>query len=155
MAEVHIDTVALMKILPHRYPFLLVDRIVELEEGKRAVGIKCVTANEPHFQGHFPATPIMPGVLIIEALAQVGAVAVLSMPEHRGKLAVFAGIEKARFKRLVVPGDVLRLEVTLTRFRLPIGQGEAIATVDGDLAARADLMFAFTEWPGQETRNEE
>jgi 3-hydroxyacyl-[acyl-carrier-protein] dehydratase len=151
MAEVNISAVEIMKIIPHRYPFLLVDRIIELEEGKRAVGIKCVTANEPHFQGHFPATPIMPGVLIIEALAQVGAVAVLSIPEHRGKLAVFAGIDKARFKRLVQPGDVLRLEVTLTRVRLPIGQGEAVATVDGDLACRADLMFAFTDWPGSET----
>ena len=148
MAEVNLSTVDIMAILPHRYPFLLVDRMIELEEGKRAVGLKAVGANEPWFAGHFPATPIMPGVLIIEALAQVGAVAVLSMPEHRGKLAVFAGIDKARFKRLVLPGDTLRLEVTMTRARGPVGQGEAIATVDGDLACRADLMFAFTEWPG-------
>ena len=129
-------------------PGALVDRIIELEAGKRAVGIKCVTANEPHFQGHFPATPIMPGVLIVEALAQVGAVIVLSTPEHRGKLAVFAGIDKVRFKRLVKPGDVLRLEVTMLRVRGPVGQGEAIATVDGDLACRGELMFAFTDWPG-------
>jgi 3-hydroxyacyl-[acyl-carrier-protein] dehydratase len=148
MAEVNLNVVEIMKILPHRYPFLLVDRIIELEEGKRAVGLKCVTANEPHFQGHFGFNPIMPGVLIVEALAQVGAVAVLSMPEYRGKLAVFAGIDKVRFKRMVQPGDVLRLEVTMTKARGPVGMGEAVATVDGELACRGELMFAFTDWPG-------
>jgi 3-hydroxyacyl-[acyl-carrier-protein] dehydratase len=112
------------------------------------VGLKCVTANEPHFQGHFGFNPIMPGVLIVEALAQVGAVAVLSMPEYRGKLAVFAGIDRVRFKRMVQPGDVLRLEVTMTKARGPVGMGEAVATVDGDLACRGELMFAFTDWPG-------
>ena len=147
MAEVNISAAEIMQIIPHRYPFLLVDRIIELEPGQRAVGIKCVTANEPQFQGHFPANPIMPGVLIIEALAQVGAVAVLSQPEFRGKLAVFAGIDKVRFKRIVQPGDVLRLEVTLKRMMGPVGQGECLATVDGDLACRGDLMFAFTDWP--------
>ena len=153
MAEVNMSAAEIMQIIPHRYPFLLVDRIIELEPGQRAVGLKAVTANEPHFTGHFPGRPIMPGVLIVEALAQVGAVAVLSLPEHRGKLAVFAGIDKVRFKRLVQPGDVLRLEVTLKRAVGPVGQGEAVATVDGELACRGELMFAFTAWPTDVKRN--
>jgi 3-hydroxyacyl-[acyl-carrier-protein] dehydratase len=147
MAEVNLGAAEIMRIIPHRTPFLLVDRIIELEEGKRAVGLKAVTSTEPHLAGHFPGVPIMPGVLIVEALAQVGAVAVLSMEEHRGKLAVFAGIDKVRFKRMVRPGDVLRLEVTMTKARGPVGVGEAVATVDGDLACRGELMFAFTDWP--------
>lgn len=130
-------------IIPHRYPFLLVDRIVELEEGTRAVGIKAVTANEPQFQGHFPDYPVMPGVLIVEALAQVGAVVLLKLPENHGKIAFFAGIDGFRFRKQVVPGDVLRLEVQLTRMRGPIGKGSARATVEGQVVAEGELMFAL------------
>jgi 3-hydroxyacyl-[acyl-carrier-protein] dehydratase len=109
----------------------------------RAVGIKNVSANEPFFQGHFPGYPVMPGVLLVEALAQVGAVALLGMPENKGKLAFFAGVDEVRFKRQVVPGDVLRIELTLTRVRGPIGQGSGEATVDGQLACRGTFMFAL------------
>jgi 3-hydroxyacyl-[acyl-carrier-protein] dehydratase len=133
------------KLIPHRYPFLLVDRVEELEPGVRAVGIKNVTHNEPFFQGHFPERPIMPGVLIIEAMAQVGAVGVMAKEEFRGKLALFAGIDKARFRRLVVPGDVLRMEVEIGRLGGRIGRGRGVATVDGEKAAEAELMFAFAE----------
>lgn len=135
----------IQKILPHRYPFLLVDKILEAIPGQRAVGIKNVTINEPFFQGHFPGRPIMPGVLIVEALAQVGAVAVLSAPENQGKLAVFTGIDNMRFKRQVVPGDTLRLEVEMTRVRGPVGKGTATATVDGKVAATGELMFALVD----------
>jgi len=138
-----LSNVDIQKIIPHRFPFLLVDKIVEIEWGKRAVGIKNVTANEPFFQGHFPGFPVMPGVLIIEAIAQVGAVAVLGMPEHREKFAFFAGIDEVRFKRQVVPGDTLRLEVTLTRVRGSFGQGTGEATVDGELSAKGSFMFAM------------
>ncbi|AOS98805.1 3-hydroxyacyl-ACP dehydratase [Exiguobacterium indicum] len=131
------------EVIPHRYPFLLVDRILEVEEGKRAVGIKNVTANEEFFNGHFPEYNVMPGVLIVEALAQVGAFAVLKMEENQGKLAFFAGIEGCRFKRQVVPGDQLRLEVELTKVRGPIGKGRATATVDGEVACVAELTFAM------------
>ena len=140
----------IQKIIPHRYPFLLIDKIVEIEWGKRAVGIKNVTANESFFQGHFPGYPVMPGVLIIEAMAQVGAVALLGMPENRGKLAFFAGVDEVRFKRQVVPGDTLRIEVTLTRVRGPIGQGTGEATVDGQLACRGQFMFALGDAPASE-----
>jgi len=133
----------IMEILPHRYPFLLVDRIEEAVPGVRAVGIKNVTINEPFFQGHFPGHPVMPGVLIIEAMAQVGAVAVLQMPDFAGKLALFAGIDKARFRRQVVPGDVLRLEAELTRMRGTLGKSKATARVGDDLVAEAELMFAI------------
>ncbi len=143
-----LSNVEIQKILPHRYPFLLIDKIVEIEYGKRAVGIKNVTANEPFFQGHFPDYPVMPGVLIIEAIAQVGAVAVLGLPENTGKIAFFAGVDEVRFKRQVVPGDTLRIEVTLTRLRGPIGQGTGEATVDGQLACRGSFMFAISEGPG-------
>ena len=138
-----LSNVDIQAIIPHRFPFLLVDKIIEMEWGKRAVGIKNVTANEPFFQGHFPGFPVMPGVLIIEAIAQVGAVAVLGMPENKGKLAFFAGLDEVRFKRQVVPGDTLRLEVTLTRVRSSFGQGEGIATVDGELACRGQFRFAL------------
>jgi len=131
------------EVIPHRYPFLLVDRILEVEEGKRAVGIKNVTANEEFFNGHFPEYNVMPGVLIVEALAQVGAFAVLKMEENQGKLAFFAGIEGCRFKRQVVSGDQLRLEVELTKVRGPIGKGRATATVDGEVACVAELTFAM------------
>lgn len=133
------------KILPHRYPFLLVDKILELEEGKRAVGIKNVSFNEEFFQGHFPQKAVMPGVLIVEALAQVGACAVLSSEENRGKIALFAGIDKMRFKRQVLPGDQLRLELELTKVKGNIGKGKAKATVDGEIAAEGELMFAIIE----------
>jgi len=134
----------IQQILPHRYPFLLVDRILEVDQDM-AVGLKNVTINEPFFQGHFPGNPIMPGVLILEALAQVGAVAILSRPENQGKLAMFAGLDKVRFKRPVRPGDVLRLEVTLERMRSSIGRGQGVATVDGKVAAKASFLFALVE----------
>ncbi|MBD8069455.1 3-hydroxyacyl-ACP dehydratase FabZ [Bacillus sp. PS06] len=138
-----LDINQIKEIIPHRYPFLLVDRILELEEGKRAVGIKNVTANEEFFNGHFPEFPVMPGVLIVEALAQVGAVAMLIKDENRGRLAFFAGIDNCRFKRQVVPGDQLRLEVEMTRVRGAMGKGKATATVDGELVCEMELMFAL------------
>ena len=140
-----LDAVAIQKIIPHRYPFLLVDRILEVEEGKRAVGIKNVSANEEFFNGHFPDYPVMPGVLIVEALAQVGAVAMLKKEENRGRLAFFAGIDNCRFKKQVKPGDQLRLEVEMTRLRGPIGKGKAVATVDGEIACEAEITFALGE----------
>ena len=136
------NTQEIMEILPHRHPFLLIDTIEELEPGVRAVGRKNVTFNEPYFAGHFPGNPVMPGVLILEALAQTGAVAILSLPEHRGKTAYFAGIDKAKFKQMVRPGDTLALETTIIRSKGPVGVGEAIATVNGKLAAKAELTFA-------------
>ena len=135
----------IMAIIPHRYPFLLLDRVLELEPGVRAVGEKLVTINEPFFQGHFPNFPIMPGVLQIEALAQTGAVAALSLPEFAGKLVFFAGVDKARFKRQVRPGDTLRLEVSLDKMRRTIGKGQARATVDGQLACECEMLFAIGE----------
>ncbi|MDD4377365.1 MAG: 3-hydroxyacyl-ACP dehydratase FabZ [Eubacteriales bacterium] len=134
----------IQKILPHRYPFLLVDKITDYEPGVYAKGIKCVSANEMHFLGHFPEKHIMPGVLIIEALAQVGAIAILSLPENKGKIAVFGGIKSARFKEQVIPGDVLELTCTLTAQRGPIGNGIAEARVNGKLAAKAELSFVIT-----------
>ncbi|WP_026104924.1 3-hydroxyacyl-ACP dehydratase FabZ [Halalkalibacterium ligniniphilum] len=131
------------KIIPHRYPFLLIDRIEEVEDGKRAVGIKNVTANEEYFNGHFPDYPVMPGVLIVEALAQVGAVAILKVEANQGKLAFFAGIDNCRFKEQVKPGDQLRLEVEIVRIKGPIGKGHGIATVDGKVVAETDIMFAI------------
>ncbi|GGB40827.1 3-hydroxyacyl-ACP dehydratase FabZ [Fictibacillus barbaricus] len=131
------------EIIPHRYPFLLIDRILEVEEGQRAVGIKNVTANEEFFNGHFPEYPVMPGVLIVEALAQVGAVAMLKKEENRGRLAFFAGIDNCRFKKQVVPGDQLRLEVEMTRVRGSIGKGKGIATVDGEVACEVEITFAL------------
>ena len=130
-------------ILPHRYPFALVDRILDYEPGQWAIGRKCVTRNEEFFCGHFPGQPVMPGVLILEALAQTGAVAALSLPENKGKLALFGGIKNARFKSKVTPGDVVELECVLTKRRGPVGVGEAKATVDGKVVAAAELTFAI------------
>ncbi|HHU63346.1 MAG TPA: 3-hydroxyacyl-ACP dehydratase FabZ [Clostridiales bacterium] len=135
----------IMEIIPHRYPFLLVDAINELEPGKRAVGIKNVTVNEPFFQGHFPGRPIMPGVLIVEALAQVGAVAVLSLPDNAGKLALFTGIDNFRFREQVVPGHTLRLEAEMIKMKGPMGKARAVATVDGRTAAEGTIIFALVD----------
>jgi len=132
------------QILPHRYPFLLVDKITELEPGVSAVGRKCVTANEPFFRGHFPGHYVMPGVLIIEALAQTGAVALLSEEEYKGKLVFFGGINNARFKKQVVPGDVLELKCEIIKRRGPLGIGRGQAFVDGKLAVDAELTFAIS-----------
>ena len=142
-----LDSRAIQRLIPHRYPILLVDRIVELEPGERAVGIKNVTANEGFFEGHFPGNPIMPGVLIIEALAQTGAVAALSADEFAGKLGLFAGIDGVRFRRQVIPGDQLRLEVVMERLRRGIGRAAATATVDGETAAEGRLTFALVDPP--------
>jgi len=131
------------RIIPHRHPFLMIDGILEMEEGKSVKAVKNVSAAEPHFQGHFPDRHVMPGVLIIEALAQAGACAILKSPEHKGKLAFFAGIDKCRFKRKVIPGDTLVLEVEITRMKGPVGKGTAKATVEGELAASAELTFAL------------
>lgn len=146
MAEARtLDIKQIQEILPHRYPFLLIDKVTDLEAGKRAHAVKCVTANEPFFQGHFPGRPIMPGVLIMEALAQTGAAAILAEEENRGKLAVFGGIKNCRFKRQVVPGDVLELFCELTDRRGPVGYGKAVAKVDGEIAAQGELSFVITE----------
>ncbi len=132
----------IMDIIPHRWPFLLIDTIEELEPGVRALGKKCVSVNEPFFQGHFPGNPVMPGVLIIEALAQVGAVAFLSLPEWRGKTAYFAGIDRAKFRKKVIPGDVIFLETSIIKVKGPIGVGKAVASVEGKVVAEAELTFA-------------
>lgn len=131
------------KILPHRFPFALVDRITDYEPGEWAKGIKCVSVNEQFFCGHFPQEHVMPGVLILEAMAQVGGVALLSLPENRGKIALFGGVKNARFKRQVIPGDVLELECTLTKRRGLVGIGACTATVNGETACTAELIFAI------------
>lgn len=138
-----LDSRAIQAIIPHRYPFLLVDKIIEIEAGKRAVGLKNVSVGEPYFQGHFPDYPVMPGVLIVEALAQVGAVAMLQLEEFKGRIAFFAGLDNVRFKRQVKPGDVLRLEVEMGQIRRSIGTGTGVATVDGEVACKGDFMFAI------------
>lgn len=137
------DIQEIQKIIPHRYPFLLVDRITEMEEGKGAKGIKNVTINEPFFQGHFPDYPVMPGVLIIEAMAQVGAVVILSKPEFQGKIALMAGIDKVRFRQQVVPGDQLEIEVELLKIKASIGKAAGKVTVNGRLVCSGELMFAI------------
>jgi len=130
------------KIIPQRDPFLMIDEVEEYVPGESCIAYKNVRAEEPHFKGHFPGNPIMPGVLIVESLAQAGAVAILSMEENKGKNAVFGGIDKMKFKKMVVPGDRLKLEVKIVKRKGPIGVGEALATVDGKVAAKGELTFA-------------
>lgn len=138
-----LESADIQRIIPHRYPFLLIDRVIEIEAGKRIVGLKNVSANEPFFQGHFPGRPIMPGVLIVEALAQAGAVLLMSDDASKGKLALFAGIDNFRFRRQVGPGDALRLEVEVLARRGPVGKGHARAMVGDQVAAEGDLLFAL------------
>lgn len=140
-----LDLRQITQILPHRYPFLFVDRITELEPGKRAVGIKNVTGNESFFPGHFPGYPVMPGVLVIEALAQVAAVAVLTLESYRGRIPLFAGIDNARFKRPVFPGDTLRLEVEILKLKATVGKARGRARVGEEIVAEAELIFAAGE----------
>lgn len=135
----------IQEIIPHRYPFLLVDKIIQCVPGQKAVGIKCVTANEMYFMGHFPKKHVMPGVLILEALAQTGAVAILSEEENKGKIALFGGVKQARFRRQVVPGDVLTLICEIITRKGPIGIGKAVALLEGKPAVTAELTFAIEE----------
>ena len=139
------NNIDIQKILPHRYPFLLVDKITDMEEGKWIKGIKNVTINEPFFQGHFPGNPIMPGVLITESLAQTGAIMLLSMEENKGKLGVFTGINNFKFRKQVVPGDTLILEAELTQYRHGMGKANVKATVEGAVAAMGEISFAVIE----------
>lgn len=136
-----LDAVEIQKIIPHRYPFLLVDRITEIEPGKRGVGYKNVTMNDYFFAGHFPEEPVMPGVLIVEALAQVGAVTMLSLEEYKGKTAYFGGINKTKIRRKVVPGDRLDLEIDIIKQKGPVGVGKVVASVDGEIAVTGELTF--------------
>lgn len=140
-----LTNIEIQNIIPHRYPFLLVDKIVDLEPGKKAVGIKNVTANEPFFQGHFPGNPIMPGVLIVEALAQTACVAGLMLEENKGKLGVFTGIDSMKFRRQVVPGDTLKLEAEFLVFKMGMGKVKVVATVDGQIAAKGEIRFAMVD----------
>ena len=133
------------KIIPHRYPFLLIDKVTDMKPGEWVEAIKCVSANEMYFMGHFPQKQIMPGVLIIEALAQAGAVAILSMPQNKGKVAVFGGIKNCRFRRQVTPGDVLHLYCGISQIRGSVGFGRAVAKVDGEIAVQGEITFAITE----------
>lgn len=137
------------QIIPHRHPFLLVDVIEDYQPGVFAVGYKCVTFREDFFQGHFPEEPVMPGVLTIEALAQVGAVAILSLEENKGKIAYFGAINKCKFKGKVVPGDKLRLETRIIKRKGPVGVGEAVASVDGKVVASAELTFMISDRNGE------
>lgn len=140
-----LNSVQIQEILPHRYPFLLVDKITDMQPGQWAQGIKCVSANEQFFCGHFPGHPVMPGVLLLEALAQVGAVALLSQPENKGKIALFGGVKSARFKQQVTPGDVVELRCELTEMRGPVGFGKGTARVNGKVAVQAELSFVVTD----------
>ena len=143
-----LETAEIEAIIPHRYPFLLVDRITEIDEGRRGVGLKSVSANEWFFQGHFPGSPIMPGVLIVEALAQVACVTLMKDGSGAGKTPLFGGIEKMRFRRPVRPGDQLQLEFELKRLRGPVGRGHVRATVGGEVAAEGDISFALADLAG-------
>ncbi|MFZ5986987.1 MAG: 3-hydroxyacyl-ACP dehydratase FabZ [Bacillota bacterium] len=140
-----LSNIDIQNIIPHRYPFLLIDKILEVEPGKKAVGIKNVTANEPFFQGHFPGNPIMPGVLIVEALAQTACVAGLMLEENKGKLGVFTGIESMKFRKQVVPGDTLKLEAEFLVFKMGMGKAKVLATVDGQAAAEGEIKFAMID----------
>jgi 3-hydroxyacyl-[acyl-carrier-protein] dehydratase len=142
-----LDATQIQALIPHRYPFLLVDRILELEPGKRALGLKHVSMSDGYLQGHFPGYPVMPGVLIVEALAQTGAVLVMHDPANAGKLPFFARVDNCRFRRQVRPGDTLRLEVTVTSFRGPVGKAHARALIGDTLACEADLTFALGDAP--------
>lgn len=144
-AAAEVDTVELMTLLPHRHPFLMIDRLVDIVPGESATGIKAVTIGEPYFVGHFPNRPIMPGVLIVEALAQTGCVAALSLPEYKEKLGIFAGIDGVRFRKPVYPGDTLRLEVTFDRIRRGIGKGQGVATVGGQVVCEGEILFALAD----------
>lgn len=137
------DIKDIMKLIPHRQPFLFVDKIHVTEEGKSGTGYKMVTINEPFFQGHFPGNPVMPGVIIIETMAQVGAVILLARDDFKGKTPYFAGINKFRFKRKVRPGDILKMEVEITKLRGSIGIGQGVAYVDGEVAAEGEFLFAI------------
>ena len=137
----HLDIKEIQEIIPHRHPFLLLDYVEDYEPGQYAVAYKCVSYREEFFAGHFPQEPVMPGVLTVEALAQAGAVAILSEPENKGKTAYFAGISQARFKQKVIPGDVLTLELEIIKQKGPVGVGKAVATVDGKVAVSAELTF--------------
>lgn len=141
MSETVLDVNGIQKILPHRFPMLLIDRVDELEPGQRAVATRNVTINESVFQGHFPDNPVLPGALIVESLAQTGAVALLSQPEFKGQTAYFGGIKSAQFRKVVRPGDVMKLEVTLDKVKRNIGSGTGIAWVDGKKACTAELTF--------------
>ena len=145
--ETVLDVNKIREIIPHRYPFLLIDRITYIEPGTKAIGYKNITTNEPFFQGHFPGNPIMPGVLIIEALAQLGCVAMLIKDEYKNMIGLFAGIDGVRFKRPVVPGDKLDLSVELIKLKGPIGKFKGEAKVDGQLAAEAEVLFALAPKP--------
>lgn len=141
--EKNIDITEILKIIPHRYPFLLIDRVINIEENKSITAIKNVTFNEPFFQGHFPNMPIMPGVLILEALAQTGAAIVLSKEENRGKIALFVGANNVKFRRMVIPGDVLKLECNVLRYRANFGVAKCVATVENEIACEAEISFAI------------
>ncbi|MDQ3688626.1 MAG: 3-hydroxyacyl-ACP dehydratase FabZ [Chloroflexota bacterium] len=138
-----LEAADIVRIIPHRHPFLLVDRVVELEPGRRAVGLKAVTSIEPQFAGHFPERPIMPGVLMVEALAQTAGVAIMTLEEYRGKLGLFAGIDDCRFRRMVIPGDTLRMEVTVEKLRGIFARVRGVASVEGEVAVEATLTIVI------------